>query len=74
MKVSEAKTKVCPFQGNMVDAFCICGDCMAWQYTLTHTIRASTNYKEGIAYENSVYEDEELIENSKEGYCKRLGQ
>ena len=67
MKVSKAKTKVCPFMSdntigrdvygkyNAV-SYCICGDCMAWVYT--------------IEYEYSL--NEELKEDDKEGYCKRL--
>ena len=31
MKVSEAKTKLCPY----INSNCICGDCMAWVYTKT---------------------------------------
>lgn len=45
MKVSEAKTKVCPFMSlngidrngiaYIVKSKCICGDCMSWKYTRT---------------------------------------
>ena len=76
MKVSEAKTKVCPFMsvgfvadagdfrsGALVEQTCICGDCMAWEFT-----------------DSGVYTDEDYghytgdkIPNEKrEGYCKRL--
>ena len=81
MKVEEAKTKVCPFiqdglilslirndenffhEGQPINCLCIAGECMAWAYTNTHKQR------EGFSEINKV----ELLEEEKEGYCKRLG-
>ncbi len=68
MKVSEAKEKLCPFMSNQavkdlghgvqsVRNNCICGDCMAWQWTVTN--------EEG--HVDDIDSDEE-----QEGYCIRL--
>ena len=81
MKVSEAKTKVCPFiqnglllaasivptNNNDMEAFriktnsaninCICGDCMAWQYT-----------EVGVLTRNTIETDRK----TEYGYCKRI--
>jgi len=55
MKVSEAKTKVCPFMEVFIDvnsvafetmdnknSYCICGDCMAWKYTREYETKEYT--------------------------------
>ncbi|DAB40255.1 MAG TPA: hypothetical protein CFH81_08660 [Sulfurovum sp. UBA12169] len=58
IKVSEAKTKMCPFilnTGANID--CKCGDCMAWEYTNTEDIAEYPYAKRG---------------ESKEEYDKRL--
>lgn len=89
MKVEEAKTRVCPFimgsgsinfdepisnNDTTANINCICGDCMAWEYTKTHTTKAITSYEDGKPNTQCLHNDEELLENSKEGYCKRLRQ
>ena len=82
MKVSEAKTKVCPFislgrinirpdtlEYESTNGFsnCICGDCMAWVYTKTKTCGIK---KEWLAQPEDY---KGLPENEKEGYCSRIG-
>ena len=94
MKASEAKTKVCPFISNILpaedDGFqygwkvnCICGDCMAWEYTKKYLYKdLNEKNKQNIKdYEKKGFEwfdgcewRKELDESEKEGYCKRLGQ
>lgn len=97
MKVSEAKTKVCPFMsigfaadtptlrsGGLVEVTCRCGDCMAWQYSVTHS---SIEIKKAFEtppdnkvmfFEYGVEGNKlrtygiEINEDDKEGYCKRL--
>ncbi len=67
MKVSEAKTKVCPFMevfiydgsvvfetGELKNSYCVCGDCMAWVWTDNREVDRSIGLNHG------------------EGYCKRL--
>lgn len=39
MKVSEAKSKTCPFITYASGFTCICGDCMAWEYIPTEPIK-----------------------------------
>lgn len=86
MKVSEAKTKVCPYlsQG-MLELKCICSDCMAWEYTkivsdnILNVNEIKEEYREYIP-NNAItlfgvrLEREDLNEDDKEGYCKRLGE
>jgi len=89
MKVSVALTKICPFmtdnQGiyDEVITLCLCGDCMAWEYTKESqfkTINSRNKQMEEIAkkdgWEHFDAEDwiRELPEDEKEGYCKRLEQ
>ena len=83
MKVSEAKTKICPFlsglgsgvapSGDFLIDFesvkCICGDCIAWEMTKTHKQGGLQDpWDEG--YDET--QAEELPEDEKSGYCKRL--
>ncbi len=65
VKVSEAKTKICPFMsgqvGNSVDVgtefqLCICVDCMAWQFTDEYSNIPEVDYE------------------TEQGYCKRLSK
>ena len=80
MKVSEAKKKICPFMSyqerslhELYNTTCVCGDCMAWEYTKQVSDREtiqSTVKKGDITY--SVNNPKPLIEDDKEGYCKRL--
>lgn len=98
MKVREAKEKVCPFIQNIAqynwqkshDEYeceaninCVCGNCMAWQYTKEHTYKElNERNKQNIKdYESKGYKwfdgcewRKELDEDEKEGYCKRLGE
>ena len=87
MKVSEAKTKVCPFISNILpaedDGFqygwkvnCTCGDCMAWEYTKEYEVQAFRDDEHDIDLSNGLKPKfgKELPEDEKEGYCKRLGQ
>lgn len=69
MTVEEAKTKVCPFMNGFTyyhdgtlgaQAFkCVCGDCMAWQYTKEHdhvdtiTVSLTNNELDRSSYELS---------------------
>jgi len=85
MTVSEAKEKVCPFMPLFYSSLqtetieisgidCICGSCMAWVYTKTHS-DYKTERKE--TYKNNAtidieYVAPELCEDEKEGYCSRL--
>lgn len=96
MKVSEAKQKVCPFiQPNMErgrfgepsEAYsinCICGDCMAWEYTIYYEEKEMPTELELSECEHidkmknhnwpfdGISSCRELPEEDKEGYCKRL--
>ena len=81
MKVSEAKTKVCPFiqyQYDQTDKLsninCICGECMAWVTTKTHEqIENKASDSSAKVTSMSRYRDgEELSEDNKEGICLRL--
>ena len=78
MKVSEAKTKVCPFiqdaiftspEGTMgtfnvpQNITCICGDCMAWVYTKT---------KSDYPNKNIVVYNVEAKRNQAEMVCGEL--
>jgi len=97
MKVEEAKTKVCPFmveytfEANDCTATkysnCICGDCMAWEFTKTETFKTIKRKigqepeekieVNGIFYflgkDGETYYSNmiELDNSQKEGYCKR---
>lgn len=79
MTIEEAKTKVCPFMSNSVanatdgtwwEVKCICGNCMAWQYTKETSDEIETKTFDGI----EKTRNKPLLENEKEGYCKRLHQ
>ncbi len=78
MKVSKAKTKVCPFMsvgfaadtpelrsGGLIEITCVCGDCMAWQFT---------EEKEKITEPGQM--NRRIMRNTasqtQEGYCRRL--
>lgn len=90
MKVSEAKTKVCPFiqdanageyvgiqtyeRGGIIPANinCICGDCMAWEFTNTLTKESKELAHEYAsishdAFDNRTYEE-------KLEYIKRVSR
>lgn len=89
MKVSEAKEKVCPFMNgfsyysdgtlhtNQV-VRCICGDCMAWVYTRTHSETLTERYvvthsPDSNGNTNTIHtKPSEIPEDSKEGYCSRI--
>lgn len=78
MRVSEARTKVCPFMTDNegfhtgVPIKCICGDCMAWEYTKTNTgfNDLSEEEKSQIPAPDKLWRN--LPEGKKEGYCMRL--
>ncbi len=67
VKVSEAKTKVCPFIAEMgedasgytrfsMHKKCICSECMAWQFTDEYSDIPEVDYE------------------TEQGYCKRLSK
>ena len=86
MKVSEAKTKICPFMsitfaadtehlrsGGLIRQSCICGDCMAFVYTKQHSSTKNEEFTEkagDVTYLKT--RAKELPEDEKEGYCKRI--
>lgn len=88
MLVGEAKEKVCPFisgvVGNATDVGeypvnCICGDCMAWEYTKEYNVKYANDMMDEANFKALGYEHDdgavwikELQEDKKEGYCKRL--
>ena len=104
MKVEKAKTKICPFtlcaekykdpiKPHIISyetrgSNCICGDCMAWEFTKTETFktikRKIGQEPEKVIEVNGIFyflgEDGETyysnmieLDNSqKEGYCKRI--
>lgn len=72
MKVKEAKTKICPFIIDFAKAGdvsvgepskCICGGCMAWQYTEALEFKAM-----GTLQNKVIVADHE----TEYGYCKRI--
>lgn len=91
MKVSEAKEKVCPFMNgfsyysdgtlhtNQV-VRCICGDCMAWVFTKTHSDMNDEQYidvhsRDEFGCTKTIkYRPSELKDSNKTGYCSRLPQ
>ena len=104
MTVEEAKIKVCPFtlytekykdpiKPHIISyetrgSNCICGDCMAWEFTKTKTFKTIKREigqepvekieVNGIFYflgedGETYYSDMIELDNSqKEGYCKRI--
>jgi len=55
MKVSDAKEKICPFistsilhneKPDLIVHCCICGDCMAWEYTWENGVNAPEDITE----------------------------
>jgi len=89
MKVGKAEEMICPFMsgqvGNAVDVgisfqTCICGDCMAWEYTkkdkrkIFKTTFVTPKGWEFVEYDtnNNMVCVQDIEEDEKEGYCKRL--
>ena len=87
MKVSKAKTLICPFiqeasvlntennypEGVNANINCICGDCMAFVYTKQHSSTKNEEFTEKAGDVTYLKtRAKELPENEKEGYCKRL--
>ena len=68
MKVSEAKTKICPFMSGADTSYpyvlCLCDRCMAWVYTKVR----EADIINGKVKMSKIEEDE------KHGYCKRIGK
>ena len=87
MKISEAKTKICPFMsglgsgvspsGDFLIDFepvkCICGGCMAFVYTKQHSSTKNEEFTEKAGDVTYLKtRAKELPEDEKEGYCKRI--
>jgi len=74
MRVDKAEKLVCPFMGNMIDAFCITTNCMAWKITKTKSDIADEQYVEDIGRgrKKMSYRKSDLPENECEGECRRL--
>lgn len=79
MLVTEAKEKVCPFM-SIVGVFegsqelweqsCICGGCMAWQYT--KSVKRHVGSFRGVDMFSNVDTKEKTNEETDQGYCKRI--
>ena len=73
MRVQVAKTKICHLTisadtentnyGVAYGAYCICGDCMAWQYTEVQETKAM-----GTVHKKVV----DIDHDTEDGYCKRI--
>ena len=81
MKINEAEKLICPFMGNMVDAFCITNKCMAWESTIELRRASDDKSKSQFCYpdieihEKLGYINDELtwkIKSNTEGRCTRL--